>query len=230
MATKVFTFLHDPALAASHPLVDAWRTNWKRAGWEPVVLTQGYATTNPRFRSVAPVFATFPTVNPKQYEMACFVRWLAFQMAAKEVGGPVLAVDWDVGCVDYSDAMLHADFSSLRCTLLDADAVPCAVIGTAHGFDRLLDALVDPRYTRPVEVGGRPHVSDMTVVQKARGQFLAAVRCNRHDVDNRLPLVHVPTDSIPEAARPHKHVEFSRILSERIASRDFRRRYDEPAG
>lgn len=224
MPSKVFTYFHDPAGVYSHPMLDAWRTNWRRAGWTPVVLTPGYASVNPRYQQVSPVFATYPTVNGKHYEMACFLRWLAVQQAAREEGGPVLAVDWDVGCVSYTPEMLHEDASSLRCTLLDAHAVPCAVVGTSAGFDRFIDVFLNPEYTKPEMQAGRPHVSDMTCIIAAQGQFLRALRCNRHDYDNKLPLVHVASDSIPAAARPHKHLEFTRILAERTAAHLRRKR------
>lgn len=72
-------------------LIDIWRRAWKAQGWEPIILTPKDAKAHPRYEELHAKFAAFPTINPKEYEVACFDRWIAMA----QVGGGI-CVDYDV--------------------------------------------------------------------------------------------------------------------------------------
>ena len=57
--------------------IDVWAQSYRKAGWKVGVLTSADAKRHPLYNELIGKFNAFPTVNPKQYEVACFVRWLA---------------------------------------------------------------------------------------------------------------------------------------------------------
>ena len=82
---RVYTF-YDPITEGGYaqksreelPLLRVWKKTWRERGWDPVVLSTRDAERHPRFEEYRRRFASLPTgTNPPQYEMACFVRWLA---------------------------------------------------------------------------------------------------------------------------------------------------------
>lgn len=84
----------DPeALAEQKRILAIWEKNWREHGWEPVVLTESDARKHPEFTKYEAAFRAMPTVSPKEYEMAAYLRWLC--MATMPGTGPHLIVDYD---------------------------------------------------------------------------------------------------------------------------------------
>lgn len=77
-----------------------WRERWSAAGWEPFVLTEWQARQNPYFAEFDQAISKFPSANPATYERACFLRWLALEVA----GGGFMS-DFDV--IIYDDVRLE---------------------------------------------------------------------------------------------------------------------------
>jgi hypothetical protein len=63
------------------PLVYFWKERWERQGWEAVILGRDDAQKHPQWAQLATAYDRLPTVNGKPYEFACYVRWLAMEMA-----------------------------------------------------------------------------------------------------------------------------------------------------
>jgi hypothetical protein len=95
MSLPVYTYYVDvPGLwpvDTQLSLIKVWERSWRRAGWEPVVLTETDAKQHPRFDFFNEHFATKPTKYGEHYTVACFMRWLALA----NVGGGMM-VDYDV--------------------------------------------------------------------------------------------------------------------------------------
>lgn len=68
-------------------LIQAWSKNWAAAGWTPVVLSEKDARQHPEFESLEPELKKLPSVNPTNYDLSCYYRWIA--VAAK--GGGFMA-------------------------------------------------------------------------------------------------------------------------------------------
>ncbi len=72
-------------------VLSLWKNSWRKNGWLPIVLTREDAKKHNLYEKILTKVIEFPTVNPKQYEIACFMRWVA--IAA--IGGGFMS-DYDV--------------------------------------------------------------------------------------------------------------------------------------
>jgi len=120
-------------------LVEFWKQDWENKGWEPVVLGIDHAQAHPFFTEFYKEIKKVKTTNPFSYESACFLRHLA--MSA--VGGGFM-VDTDVFNLSLQPGDLPISESPL---LLWGGHVPCAVVGSAQGYEYLCRAMA-PYCTR----------------------------------------------------------------------------------
>src|SRR5574343_993366 len=91
---KVFTYFNpvpEMDVSTEHKLIVLWQHAWRMSGYEPVILTHLHADAHPQWAEVDELVRSFPTVNPVDYELACWHRWLALA----QVGGGLM-VDYDV--------------------------------------------------------------------------------------------------------------------------------------
>ena len=72
-------------------LIGIWLRSWYSEGFFPIILSRKDAEAHPSFVEFRDKVSTLPTVNPPEYELACYIRWLAFAHAG---GGSF--VDYDV--------------------------------------------------------------------------------------------------------------------------------------
>jgi hypothetical protein len=64
-------------------ILELWAESWRRHGWIPVIHCRGHAREHSRALVYEAVAAALPTVNPSEYELACWRRWLV----AAQCGG-----------------------------------------------------------------------------------------------------------------------------------------------
>lgn len=145
-------------------LIDVWRRSWTKAGWLPVVLNESHAQRHPRFHYYRDKFWALPTVNNHEYEVACFMRWVAMA----HLGGGLLT-DYDV--INYGFGPRPPD--SQRLTVIASNAgtmCPGCVLGTGAHFQRMADIfsewVPDARDVDNYQSAGRPHCSDMTILDR----------------------------------------------------------------
>lgn len=70
-------------------IIEIWKKSWKYYGWNPIILSLEDAKKNNKFEIFKTKCESFPTVNDKEYELLCFLRWLAFA----EYGGWICDYD-----------------------------------------------------------------------------------------------------------------------------------------
>ena len=138
-----------------------WREQWSAAGYEPRVLTEADARRHPQYAQLRRRYAALPTVNPRHYELSCFVRYAA--MAAQPNGGWM--VDYDVMPLRTHEGSTWANAlaSSGNFTVFQRH-VPALLHGDASEWERVAQLLSHvPWQSVPqlFSVNGRPHVSDM---------------------------------------------------------------------
>ncbi len=147
---KVYTYF-DPTvqqcgLPPQDGVIRLWAESWKKFGWTPRVLTDRMARMHPLFDKFLAKVSSFPSVNPRAYENACYLRWLALQ---NEGGGWM--VDYDVINFGFRPRQGKGEVE-----MLDPTYVPCAVWANKFGISRIAGFLTSHR---PKE----DHVSDMTI-------------------------------------------------------------------
>lgn len=154
----VFTYLDRPD-PIQQAMVELWRRSWDVRGWSPVVLDLQAAQRHPAFDRFDRQVRSYPTVNPENYEAACFERWLAL-----EVVGGGLMTDYDV-----LNARLTypATLPAAPIVALDVQRIPCAVYTTQGGAAEMVRWFSNRRRVLKAVVSerGQPHTSDMHVFQ-----------------------------------------------------------------
>lgn len=171
-------------------MINWWKRSWAKRGWAPRVLTQADAKRHPMFHPITERLKQLPTVNPIEYELACYHRWLAVAV----MGGGFMS-DYDV--INYSfDAREPTDnlviYETHYCR---EDITPSCVGGTERGF---MDAVIAFSVSDPQSITGdhegKPHTSDMIALQKMRNSGLYVTAPTVVAYGNigwdKAPLVH----------------------------------------
>lgn len=143
-----------------------WEQSWRRLGWKTRVLGRDDVQIAPaeleRLRRL-------PSVNPEGYDLACYLRWFAM----RALGGGFL-VDYDVVNLrarpGIHEAILWGQ-STIR--ILAGGRVPCAVFLVDGGGRSMCDILLGYEPSPSDLFEGRPHVSDMTILQASVSNQIA---------------------------------------------------------
>ena len=85
------------------PMVQSWRRNWSRLGWVPMVLTEVQARSHAAYRRWSSAVPRLASINHRDYQRACFVRWLALAEILRP-GESAVFVDYDVFNVSFTPA------------------------------------------------------------------------------------------------------------------------------
>lgn len=165
---RVLTYheeLASPGFGEHQQLLELCASSWAAAGFEVEVLGFDDAKQHPEWNVL--VQNDLPTVNPEDYELACWRRWLAYAVEVQE-GERVLMVDTDV----INCGMRPIDLQMLpnrgRMVSL-TDAYTPAVVATRR---QLLEWATETlRVGRPVYIDGRPHYSDMSKAMQVPDLF-----------------------------------------------------------
>lgn len=153
---KVYTYFEDLKIQPdSLWVLGKWKGIWACAGFEPIILGVKDFHKHPKYKVMDAKFHSFPTVNPKRYEIACFRRWCAMAV----IGG--FMVDYDV--FPYGLSPFTPDRGLV---FYDRGKVPCAVSGSKEDYEKMLRWFLG--YEGEVDdcVNGRAHISDQTITTK----------------------------------------------------------------
>lgn len=132
--------------------------SWRAAGWDVLVLNDSHARQHPLYDNLT----WMPTVNPEDYEMACWRRWLAYAEALP-YGVRALCLDIDVINVGLCPQDVENMPFRGRMTALHHALTP-AVIVTKGQLDRWTKTIVAPG--KPAYYDGVEHYSDMIMAQQ----------------------------------------------------------------
>lgn len=144
-------------------LINIWKKSWIFYGWNPVILSLKDAQEHPKYEKLFKKAQDLPTVNPKKYEMYCYLRWAA--LANK--GGWYADVD-----------MINYGFTP---KVIDENKVVTAGRETLHVnsfymsklvYEDLLDEIINYEVSdENYELIGEekvPHVSDMYILSYSK--------------------------------------------------------------
>ena len=168
--TTVFTFFDSvPELDANEQKkqIGLWKEAWSSRGWNPVVLGPLDVMKHPKYAEYRKSFESFPTVNPKKYELLCFLRWLALDY----VGGGLM-VDYDV----IPGRLVPADITDIRSetskiTVLQGKsdryyAIPSALHAKGEALTKWISTMAGYKPDEKDVEGTRAHVSDQGVLNR----------------------------------------------------------------
>lgn len=162
----VYTYYHDYDEESSgehYEMIAHWGRSWANRGWNPKVLTRQDAVKHPLFKEIDDRLRRLPTVNVLEYELACYHRWLAVAAA----GGGFMS-DYDVVNYGFKPRRIQSDLTVYESAYGTNDTTPSTVGGTSYGFLSAVMAFVCLDVNEvTISHDGRPHTSDMVVIQKA---------------------------------------------------------------
>lgn len=202
---NVFTyFCPTPELPIENEvkLILLWQESWRRAGFNPKVLTEWHAQQHVGFENYERAISNLPSVNPPGYDRACYLRWLAVAIAMMPAGAgeftimtdyDVMNYGWEPTWSDYYDGLLHTHEGPGGCeTERPGNCIPSVVVGDRDTFLRACEWF-STYQPRPSDlINGRPHTSDMYILESHVEKITRQNVCKVYsDTDwQKAPLVH----------------------------------------
>lgn len=168
---RIYTFYdHIPAHDNGNELkmLSLWRAHHARLGFQPFVLQEWHAQRHPRYAQFCEAIEKLPSINPKQYDRACYLRWLAVAAAALEgMTGPHIMMDYDTWLTPSVYDDLNPVLAPDRPDALHVyqNATPCIVSGPGKAFEQ---ACIWFASFKPAE--GEKHLSDMVILERVAAQ------------------------------------------------------------
>lgn len=216
MKLKAFTYyqpLNELPPSNETRLILLWLKNWTAQDWDARVINEWSAMRHPAYNEFVPAYDALPTINPKGYDRACYLRWLAVAQEL-EPGELGLMVDYDV--MNYGlDLRDGVDMDKVN--ILEARGCPCAVLATAENFT--LQAERFSLYTpdeKDMIPGHGPHTSDMCILNRdlSHIQLLDWTLAFADEGWESKPLTHFPNAAMtPRGRTPRwEHVPQLRSL------------------
>ena len=195
----MWTYFQDfrtPSSAIHAQVLEIFIKNWTAQGFVVEVLSEVDARKHSNYRKFKRTVSRYPTTNSPEYELACFLRWMALNVAKG-----LLQADYDV--LNYSfdpEVYLHAvhnyKYSGIELLNFDAHLVPCVIhMGNQNASDSLINILGSKKLAKIARTAynGQHHVSDMHMFQNLKiGESMPVC----HLAKMKYPLQHFSTSSM----------------------------------
>lgn len=222
---RVYTYYQRfKGLGDATPIIELWRETWEQQGWETTVLNEDDAARHPRYEQYKEKVSRLPSVNGSDYEVACYLRWLAMLCEPIPAWGALLT---DYDCMNISFTPASGSVQLLyrgEILLLEPTRVPCAVIATEDGYGWLCDHLENYQSDAKDLHNGKPHCSDMEILRKSNVETAAVCceyLCSGEPIRDHLgegwrtaPLVHFSSYSFLKLGlKGPKDVEIRKVLA-----------------
>ena len=167
-------------------LLDVWKKSWSYYGWNPVVLTLDDAKRYPMYDQFHAKCQTYPTVNHKDYEMACYIRWL------KMFDKSGWTTDFDVINYGFEPIDYQNDIISLTGSMGGS-----TIFGPNMFYQNVIDVIMNYTFDETVDVitmydKTLTHVSDLTIMSRCLTPTKYFTLESRYGLDgyDKSPLVH----------------------------------------
>lgn len=135
-------------------ILELWKKSWTFYGWNPVIYGIKECEKHPQFDLIYKLCEKFPTVNPKKYEMFCYLRWL--YMA--NVGGwysDIDMINYGFTPKDYQNKIVSSGIA-LHC---------CPIFMNTNNYQKLIDTYFNINENSFISIHNKPHYSDMYILK-----------------------------------------------------------------
>lgn len=190
---KVHCYHEDIGLPDQLEQIEAWKASWVRSGWEPVILSREDAKRHPLFFEYWNRIRTYPTTNSREYENTCWLRWLAYSVAARK-HGIVLGVDYDMMNNGYQPNSVPVPLGDSRLIALHNVETSCAV-GDLMAFESVIRLTLREPERGITRLRGGMHLSDMTLAAACPAVWHWEIVAQEWFPGCAAPLIHVSTES-----------------------------------
>jgi hypothetical protein len=163
-------------------MLELWKKSWSAYGWNPVILDMSVAKRHPRFEEYKKILSTFPTVNPKNTELACYYRWIAMEV----VGGGFMS---DIDVMNYGfrypSGEWDWDFTTHQAF------IPSFVSASKQEYQRIVDLMASfDGMKNAYKENGKPHMSDMLIFDALAKEGVIKTTNNLVSEDTTKLLTH----------------------------------------
>jgi hypothetical protein len=190
-------------------LLRLWRQSWSNIGWNPVILGPKEAKMHLSYPAVMKHIGKLKPANHPDYERACWIRWLAL-----DVAGGGLMTDYDV----INQNLVGAEYlvypnssgrmpsyagAARTLVCLDRTGCPCAVFASEGGCEKIINRICE---YHPSGRWASEQDQDMFFDWKSEGTLTCVdVVAEYKDADRRLyPLIHFKYSSCQGMGLPSK--------------------------
>lgn len=151
---KAICYYHDVS-APEFPvkLIRQWEQSWQANGFETRIIQERDAVKHPRFKEYEALIMSLPTVNSIVYSRACWLRWLAYELAA-----PAVFCDYDI--INFHLTPSHIQ-ESVLIALDQHHGGSC--YGHPAGIGRFIESVLTSYRGFIQQWQGKPDISDMHV-------------------------------------------------------------------
>lgn len=213
MTNQIFAYSSDLTSGSSSwgALENAWASSWANSGgFDAHIAYESDLTPDDVVLHETTTRQT-PTVNPRQYEDACWERWSAWLNVCPPEGA--LFADLDMlNTGGFTPADLPATIPDSGFVVLHEGVMPTLVAATPAGLAAFRDVCTDPAHSAfqtPCTVRGRPHFSDMEIFARwAPGvvDLTTPRKCFFFTgvAAAKPPVVHFANDSVARAGYPSR--------------------------
>lgn len=177
-----------------------WQNWWRDRGYTTVVLNETHAERHPKYAEFRAKTDRFWSQNPRPYERACWLRWLALEVAIETTLIGAMC-DYDV----FPRALTPIPVDGEQFTIFEP-GVPCLASGTHRTIREMIDYILG----LPDDIAPEgKHYSDMLAIRNFPN--LKTVPLARQFTDTdwlNAPFVHCSHGSMhPNKKIPrHQHV------------------------
>jgi len=165
-------------------IIDLWKKSWSFYGWNPIIYGIDECKKHAQYDVIYKFCEKLPTVNPKKYEMFCYLRWL--YMA--NVGGwysDVDMINYGFTPIDYKNKIVTTGFA-LHCSPIYMDN---------NNYQKLIDSYFNIDESSYVLINNKIHYSDMYILKKFSENIEIKLHlCDQYpdDVKEKHVLAHYP--------------------------------------
>ncbi|CAF2177910.1 unnamed protein product [Rotaria magnacalcarata] len=145
-------------------MLELWGYAFYALGFFPVILNQKHAESRTDFINISKIFSKFTTVNPAEYELSCYLRWVALH----QQGGGFL-MDYDIlPMINPRSENMHT-FRTCRWGRLTtyASMSPMVTHGNASEIEQWIQYMLNFKTADFIKISGKPHISDMYMAMHA---------------------------------------------------------------
>jgi hypothetical protein len=160
---NIYTFyepINNSTFSDNKKILEVWKKSWSYYGWNPIVLTLEDCKKHSFYEKYREKCESFPTVNDKNYEILCYLRWLAMA----NLGG--WHCDFDV--INYGFEPIDYKEKIVSCTHWSLGA--STVHLPKNGYENLINLIYNYEVSEK-DINTefkRHHVSDMTILNNLR--------------------------------------------------------------
>lgn len=149
-------------------LLDVWKRSWEMRGFTCIITGKDFISSrmnNEIVKKFCDKVESFPSVNFKGFDRACFMRWIAAYIISSEFNQPICTAEPDV--INYSLSV--ADVMTLspnKFNIADRDGCPTFTYTSTLLLETFITMITNHTITVKDRFDNKPHLSDQDFIDR----------------------------------------------------------------